>query len=73
MWKWAKLSEEQLGFLQEAERTLGAGILLAYQASEAAGGAASEPGLKASRLNESQVDCLRGTENRLNAVIVAYQ
>jgi hypothetical protein len=71
-WQWAQLSDEQLQWLKQAEQTLGADVLLAFQGA----GAAARPGvpnLQAAALNESQMDCLRGTETKLNAVVVAYQ
>ncbi len=73
-WNWAKLSDEQLRLLKDAERTLGADILLAFQSGGEAGNTDRQlPSLQAADLNESQVECLRGTEDRLASVVVAYK
>lgn len=73
-WQWANLSEDQLRLLREAEQSLGADVLLAFQgASEAPNGERSLSGLQAATLNDSQMECLRGTEDRLSAVVVAYK
>lgn len=75
-WKWAKLTSEQMRLLAEAEQTLGADYLLVYQPNKAAdpirlGSLNSE--LPIAPLNDSQLECLRGLETRLGAVVVAYQ
>jgi hypothetical protein len=72
-WKWAQLSDDQLRLLKEAERSLGAGILLAFQKEGEASGGRAVPGLAAAALSESQMECLRGTEDQLGAVVVAYR
>ncbi len=74
-WTWSNLSNEQLGLLAEAERTLGADCLLAYQASDqAASGHRSAPErVQVAALNASQLDCLQGLEQRLQSVVVAYR
>lgn len=72
-WTWAKLSDEQLGRLKQAEQTLGADILLAYQTNSQASRSGDTPkGLKATHLNPSQMECLQGLEDNLKAVVVAY-
>ncbi len=75
-WRWAELTPEQQMLLDEAERTLGTDYLLVYQSSEPpeANRLESLPSdLPVARLNESQLECLRGLESRLQAVVVAYQ
>jgi hypothetical protein len=73
----ARLGPDQLSRLTEAERTLGADVLLAYE--PAAAGGAAQPGqspageLSAASLSESQIECLRGLENSLGALVIAYQ
>jgi hypothetical protein len=71
-WTWAKLDEKQVQALQEAERTLGADYVLAYQAGGAADGPALAVPLRAAALNGSQLECLLGLENQLSATLVAY-
>lgn len=75
-WSWAALNREQLGILQEAEQSLGADILLAYQEEsqpQAQAPALTEMGLHVAALNESQLECLQGLEQMVNAVVIAYQ
>jgi hypothetical protein len=71
-WTWAELDERQMGLLKEAEETLGADILLAFQKGD--GEPMSPPfDLAPADLDESQVECLEGAEEKLNAVVIAYQ
>lgn len=75
-WSWAALNREQLGILREAEQSLGADILLAYQEEsqpQAQAPALTEMGLHLAALNESQLECLQGLEQMVNAVVIAYQ
>jgi hypothetical protein len=75
-WAWAHLEGAQLDDLKEAERTLGARVLLAYQADQMAkvqGERFPQSGLKVAPLNESQVECLVGLESKIKAVVIAYQ
>lgn len=75
-WTWANLTNEQLGLLAEAERTLGADCLLAYRADDRAAGSGHRSALEhvqVAALNASQLDCLQGLEQRLQSVVVAYQ
>jgi hypothetical protein len=71
-WKWANLNNEQMNLLSEAEKTLGADYLLVYQPGEARDMDAQSSQLSVAQLNDSQLECLRGLENRLDAVVVAY-
>lgn len=75
-WSWARLNREQLGDLDEAERTLGADILLAFRqgpTEEIHPGQGVGQGLRFSHLNPSQVERLNGLEKKIGAVVVAYQ
>jgi hypothetical protein len=75
-WTFASLNDEQLELIKEGENTLGADYLLAYQQDEKA-----PPGyvelfieqLKAAPLDDSQIECLVGLEERLKTVVVAYK
>ncbi len=57
------LTDEQERLLKEAEATLGARLLLAFTDKE----------LKPSDLNESQIECLQGLEERLGLTILAVE
>lgn len=72
-YRWATLDANGLELVQDAEKTLGADIVLAY----AEGGPRTDPrlreGLKPAALDASQLECLQGVEQRLGVVAVAYQ
>jgi hypothetical protein len=75
-WTWADLTGEQLNLVLEAERSLGADYLLAYQHdNQAQGRAAQRPqsGLRVAALSNSQLECLQGLETQLQATVVAYE
>ena len=73
-WTWAQLASDKLQMLEEAERSLGAMILLAYQSAAMANAPRSGPsGLRVAPLNGSQIESLHGLENKLQAVVVAYR
>lgn len=75
-WSWASLNHEQLGLLRKAENTLGADILLAYQQEsqpQAQAQSIAQMGLQVAALNESQLECLQGLEQMVNAVLIAYR
>ncbi len=63
MWTLASLTPEQEKMLQEAEASLGGGVLLAFK------GAETPP----SQLTNTQLECLRGLEDRLGLVVVAVR
>ncbi len=64
VWTPAKLSQQQLDMVKEAERTLGSPInILALEAIQ--GNPAS--------LNASQTECLQGLEKKLGVVLVALK
>ena len=74
-WTWANLTDVQREQVADAESTLGTDYLLAYQTGkpQASQSTASLPGgLQVAALNPSQLECLQGLENQLQAVIVAY-
>ena len=73
-WTWANLSEEQLQLLSEAERSLGADYLLAYKPTDHSSRAVESRvrALEAAALDESQLECLHGLEQQLQAIVVAY-
>jgi hypothetical protein len=76
-WKWADLSKEQVVLLQEAEKTLGPGVkvLLAFKPGDSGKIGASafqQNKLSVSPINESQVECLKGLEKQMQAVVIAY-
>ncbi len=63
VWKLAALTDAQIREVKEAEPTLGSINLLAFQPID----------LKLARLDESQIERLRGLEKKLGVTIVAYQ
>ena len=73
-WTWANLSGDQLKLVAEAERSLSADYLLAYQPTEHS----SRPvearvrGLRTAPLTESEIESLQGLESQLQAVVIAY-
>ncbi len=76
VWNWANLSKDQLEKLADAEKTLGADYLLAYQKNMPASASSGQLHLRNVRvapLNESQIECLQGLESQLKSVVVAYQ
>ncbi len=75
-WTWAALSNAQLMMVNEAEKTLGDNVsyVIAFQPGNAPGiMGIPQNGLKVSRLNASQVECLQGLEQKLSVVAIAYQ
>ena len=74
-WTWANLNDVQRRQVAEAETTLGADYLLVYQPDrqQASQSTGSLPGgLQVAALTASQLECLQGLENSLQAVVVAY-
>lgn len=74
-WTWATLNRQQLAILQQAEATLGADVLLAYQQehqSQAQAPAVAQMGLHVAALTESQLECLQGLEQMMRTVVIAY-
>jgi len=73
-WTWANLTDIQRQQIAEAENTLGADYLLVYQPGQqmASQSVESSGGLQVASLNPSQLECLQGLENQLQAVVIAY-
>jgi len=63
IWILAKLTQDQLKLVQEAEQTLGPFHVLVFQPAD----------LDVAGLDESQVECLHGLEKSLGMTIVAYK
>ena len=73
-WRWANLNSSQMEKLLEGEQTLGADVLMAYSNGVEPGPMRLPIGnLVIAELDESQVECLQGLENNLQAVVVAYR
>ncbi len=61
VWTLTHLTDEQERMLKEAEATLGANVLLAFTAGQ----------VVPSQLNESQMECLKGLEEKLGMSVLA--
>ena len=75
-WTWANLSSQQRQMLAEAEKALGTDYLLAFQHpdSAATSSVVTPPNdIHAAPLTDSQLECLRGLEEQLHTIVVAYQ
>jgi len=72
-WAWANLTDVQLQQVAEAEATLGADYLLVYQPNQSARQRSTDMDLPVAMLTPSQLECLQGLENQLQAVVVAYR
>ncbi len=72
-WKWASLDTRGLELVQEAERTIGADVVLVYAEGGPRADGRQLADLKPAPLNASQLECLQGMEQQLGAVAVAYQ
>jgi hypothetical protein len=75
-WTFATLAGEQLDLIKEGEIALGVDYLLAFRQDERARPGYVDlflDGLSAAQLDDSEVEVLEGLEQRLQAVVVAYQ
>ncbi len=72
-WTWAPLTDKQIKQVAEAEQTLGADYLVAYQAGEQSTSRLPLSHIQVAALSESQLECLQGLEKQLQAVVVAYR
>jgi hypothetical protein len=72
-WKWASLDSKGLELVQEAERTIGADVVLVYAEGGPGADGRTRQGLRPAPLDQSQLECLQGMERMLGAVAVAYQ
>lgn len=74
-WTYADLEPDQLALVQEAERTLGTAVVMAYQPS--AYGTidpdALPDGLEPASLGPTELERLQGVERRVDGVLVAYR
>ncbi|MGP1673976.1 MAG: hypothetical protein ACTS8Z_02035 [Candidatus Limnocylindrales bacterium] len=74
-WNYADLEPEQLALVVEAERTLDADVVVAYEPS-AWGTIENEsmpPGLEPAGLEASQLESLQHLERVVDGVLVAYR
>jgi hypothetical protein len=74
-WAFADLEPPHVDLVREAERTLGADYVVAFQrrTDTDAEPPTPPPQLAPAPLDESRLDCLRGLEDKLNVVLVAYR
>lgn len=72
-WKWASLDDQALELVQEAERTIGADVVLVFSEGTPRTDGRTRDGLRPASLDASQLECLQGMEAQLGAVAVAYQ
>lgn len=72
-WSWAELDEDQLELVDEAERELGADFVLAYRPGPPGIVPAALGGVEPSPLDAAMIDRLRGLEQELGTVVVAYR
>ncbi len=74
-WNYADLAPDQLAVVLEAERTLDADVVMAYQPSS--WGTLDPDSVPASLepagLEESELEFLRGLERQVDGVLVAYR
>jgi hypothetical protein len=74
-WTFAKLEEDDLELVEAAERTLSADVVMVYRTGDAAPVDArvlEADDLEPATLDESELECLQGMEERMGAVAVAY-
>jgi hypothetical protein len=72
-WTWADLDDRAVALIEETERTLEAGYVVVYRETEDESDLPAELHLHAKALDESQLDCLRGVEQLVGGVAVAYE
>jgi len=71
-WTWADLDADGVALLRETERALGSDVVVAYRRGVSATVGAAGVGMPPAPLDDSQIECLRGVEDRLGCVAVAY-
>jgi len=74
-WNFAMLESEQLDLVREGEVALGVDFLVAYRQEEGTPSGYVElflEGLNPAHLEDSEIECLEGLEQRLQATVVAY-
>ena len=72
-WTWARLDDRAVELVSEAERTIGADVVLVYTEGGPRTDGRTRLGLSPAALDASQLECLQGMERMLGAVAVAYQ
>lgn len=74
-WNYADLEPEQLELVHEAERTLDADVVMAYQPSSwgTIDPTTLPENLRPAGLEASQLECLQGLERMVDGVLVAYR
>jgi hypothetical protein len=72
-WTWARLDERGLDLVQEAERTIGADVVLVYAEGDPRASDATRASLRPAALDASQLECLQGLETKVGGIAVAYQ
>lgn len=73
IWTYARLDARGIELVEEAERTLGADVVVVYVEGDPRRDLPASLPLAAAALDESQLECLQGLESQLGAVAVAYQ
>lgn len=73
IWRWAPLDATGLELVQEAERSLGADVVLAYAEGKPRTDGRLREGLRPASLDSDQLALLQGVEQQLGVVAVAYQ
>lgn len=73
-WTWAHLDQDTLDRVAEAERLLNAGYLMVFEpAAELTTDVEDHLAtVQPTPLTESQLECVQGLEQQLNAVVVVY-
>jgi hypothetical protein len=75
-WNFATLESEQIDLIREGEIALGVDYLLVFKQDERVRPGYVDlflGGLSAAQLDDSEIEVLQGLEQRLQAVVVAYQ
>ena len=72
-WTWADLDDRAVALIEETERTLEADYVVVYRETEDEFDLPAELHLHAKSLDESQLECLRGVEQLVGGVAVAYE
>jgi len=72
-WTWARLDARGLDLVQEAERTLGADVVLVYAEGDPGASDSIRASLRPATLDTSQLECLQGLEAQVGGIAVAYQ
>jgi hypothetical protein len=75
-WIFATLENDQLELIKEGETALGVDYLVAYRQDEGAHPGYINlflEGLSAATLDDREIECLEGLEQRIQAVVVAYK